>query len=195
MIHWLWNCSLLAVPVMSSCTAVVISLLFSYPCPLIVIATCCFRSHACPICDHTIHCTTSKPQKGNIQTTSCLHLHSYDVPTIGTIVNNDPTACINFPGVKSQCSNIITKPPCSKETATPTQVVLKYSVRGCMNRPFLTLAHLFTRDKRIECTTMWRTFSIVCVCYLVQVSLNQTTTKSQDESGQGIYFRCLLLEY
>lgn len=101
-------------------------------------------------------------------------------------MNNDPTACINFPGVKSQCSNIITKPPCSKETATPTQVVLKYSVRGCMNRPFLTLAHLFTRDKRIECTTMWRTFSIVCVCYLVQVSLNQTTTKSQDESGQDI---------
>lgn len=46
--------------------------------------------------------------------------------------------------------------------------------------------HLFTRDKKIECTTMWRTFSIVCVCYLVRVSLNQTTTKSQDESGQDI---------
>lgn len=48
------------------------------------------------------------------------------------------------------------------------------------------MAHLFTRDKMIECTTMWRTFYIVCVCYLVRVSLNQTTTRSQDESGQDI---------
>lgn len=127
--------------------------------------------------------------------------HSKDVPGVGTIVKNDPIAfsfSFSFSWcVKSQCSNITTKPICSKEAATLPRVVLKYRVRGCMNRPFHTRTpvHLFTRDKKIECTTMWRTFSIVCVCYLVRASLNQTTTKSQDESGQGIYLRCLLLEY